>query len=71
MKFDVYSNSGKALYNANQIANPNEFDPTRNRIVRGDAGLIPISAIDNYYKDHKNASRPRLVSTWFFFLSLI
>ena len=66
-EIDVYSNSGKALYNANQIANPNEFAQTRNRIVRGDAGLIPLSAIDNYYKDPQNVSRPRLVRLGFSF----
>ena len=64
-EIDVYSNSGKALYNANEIANPNEFAQTRNRILRGDDGLIPLSAIDNYYADPQNVSRPRLVRLGF------
>ncbi len=58
---DVYSNSGKALYNANQVANPKEFQEVRNRITRGDIGLIPLSAVDNYYMNPQNVSRPRLV----------
>jgi outer membrane receptor protein involved in Fe transport len=57
---DVYSNSGKALYNANQIANPREFQEVRRRIGDGDVGLIPISAVDNYYVNPQNVSRPRL-----------
>jgi outer membrane receptor protein involved in Fe transport len=58
---DVYSNSGKALYNANEVANPREFQELRNRINRGDAGLIPVSAIDDYYVNPNNISRPRLL----------
>ncbi len=57
---DVYSNSGQALYNANQVANPREFQEIRNRINRGDAGLIPLSAVDNYFVNPLNVSRPRL-----------
>lgn len=57
---DVYSNSGKALYNANQVANPAEFSEIRRRINRGDVGLIPMSAVDNYYANPQNVSRPRL-----------
>jgi outer membrane receptor protein involved in Fe transport len=57
----VYSNSGKALYNANQVADPTAFQDIRTRITRGDAGLIPLSAIDNYYANPQNLSRPRLV----------
>jgi outer membrane receptor protein involved in Fe transport len=58
---DVYSNSGKALYNANEVANPREFQELKNRISRGDAGLIPVSAVDDYYVNPSNISRPRLV----------
>jgi outer membrane receptor protein involved in Fe transport len=57
----VYSNSGKALYNANQIANPTEFQDIRNRLNRGDVGLIPASAINDYYINPQNLNRPRLV----------
>lgn len=59
-EIDVYSNSGKALYNANQVANPKEFQEIRNRINRGDPGLIPLSAVDEYYVNPQNVSRPRL-----------
>jgi hypothetical protein len=58
---DVYSNSGSALYNANQVANPAEFLGTTQRIDRGDPGLIPREAIDKYYVNPANVSRPRLV----------
>ncbi|MFZ4620212.1 MAG: TonB-dependent receptor [Bacteroidota bacterium] len=58
---DVYSNSGKALYNANQVADPNQFQEIRRRINRGDVGMIPLSAVDNYYVNPQNVSRPRLV----------
>lgn len=58
---DVYSNSGKALYNANLVADPSQFQELRNRINRGDVGLIPLSDIDNYYVNPQNVSRPRLI----------
>ncbi|MBP6672499.1 MAG: hypothetical protein KA247_05090, partial [Bacteroidetes bacterium] len=67
-EIDVYSNSGKALYNANQVANPKEFQEIRRRITRGDVGLIPLSAVDNYYVNPQNVSRPRLVRFGFSFL---
>ncbi len=60
-ELSVYSNSGRALYNADEVANPYQFDQTRSRIVRGDKGMIPLSAIDNYYQNPLNVSRPRLV----------
>lgn len=60
-EISVYSNSGRALYNANQIADPTAFQDIRTRILRGDKGLIPLSAIDNYYADPQNLSRPRLI----------
>ena len=59
-EIDVYSNSGKALYNANLVANPTQFQEMRNRINRGDVGLIPLSAVDNYFVNPQNVSRPRL-----------
>ncbi|MFA6440525.1 MAG: TonB-dependent receptor, partial [Bacteriovoracaceae bacterium] len=62
---DVYSNSGKALYNANEIANPREFQELKNRINAGDPGLIPLSAITDYYVNPSNISRPRLVRVGF------
>ena len=57
---DVYSNTGQALYNANVVANPAEFQEIRNRLNRGDPGLIPLAAVDNYYVNPANVSRPRL-----------
>jgi outer membrane receptor protein involved in Fe transport len=57
----VYTNSGRALYNINQVQNPTLFQNLTNRISRGDPGMVPQSAIDNYYANPANVSRPRLV----------
>lgn len=57
----VYSNSGLALYNANQVADPTQFQEIMNRINRGDPGLIPESAVTNYYINPSNISSPRLI----------
>ncbi len=58
---NVWTNSGRALYSADQVANPHQFDQITSRIQRGDAGLIPMSAIDNYFTSPTNVNRPRLV----------
>lgn len=58
---DVYSNSGRALYNADVVANPTQFNQITSRINKGHAGLIPLEAITNYYIDPMNVSRPRLI----------
>jgi outer membrane receptor protein involved in Fe transport len=57
----VYSNSGRALYNADIVANPTRFNEITRRINNGDPGMIPMSAITNYDKNPNNISRPRLV----------
>ncbi len=57
----VWANSGRALYNIEQTLNPYLFSDLRNRILRGDPGMIPIDAVDNYYANPENVSRPRLV----------
>ena len=57
----VYANSGSALYNVEQTLNPTQYQDVRNRIERGDPGMVPISAIDNYYANPGNLSTPRLV----------
>ncbi|MCK5571805.1 MAG: hypothetical protein KAJ12_03555, partial [Bacteroidetes bacterium] len=57
----VYANSGRALYNIEETTNPTLFKDLRNRINRGDPGMIPISAVDNYYANPSNISRPRLI----------
>lgn len=59
-ELSVYANSGQALYNIEQTTNPTYFDNLRTRINRGDPGMIPISAIDNYYANPSNVSGPRL-----------
>ena len=57
----VYANSGRALYNIAQTLQPELLADLHNRIVRGDAGMVPLNAIDNYYADPGNISTPRLV----------
>ena len=57
----VYANSGRALYNIAQTLQPELLADMHNRIVRGDAGMIPLSGIDNYYANPGNLSTPRLV----------
>jgi outer membrane receptor protein involved in Fe transport len=57
----VWANSGRALYNINQTINPTLFADLRNRILRGDPGMVPLDAVDNYYANPGNVSRPRLV----------
>lgn len=57
----VYANSGRALYNIAQTLQPELLADMHNRIVRGDAGMIPLNAIDNYYANPGNISTPRLV----------
>ncbi len=56
----VYANSGRALYNIEQVLNPTLFADLRNRVLRGDPGMIPISGVDHYYANPANVSRPRL-----------
>ncbi len=61
-ELSVYANSGRALYSIDQVQNPTRFQNLTNRIsLRGDPGMIPQSAIDNYYANPSNVSRPRLV----------
>jgi outer membrane receptor protein involved in Fe transport len=57
----VYANSGRALYNILQTLQPQLLSDMRNRITRGDPGLIPMSAVDNYYANPENIGMPRLV----------
>lgn len=57
----VYANSGRALYNISQTLQPELLSGLRNRIVRGDPGMIPVDGVDNYYANPGNISTPRLV----------
>ena len=57
----VYVNSGRALYNIEQVINPARFSSLRDRISRGQPGLIPMEALDSYYANPGNLSQPRLV----------
>jgi len=57
----VYANSGRALYNISQTLQPELLADVRNRIVRGDPGMIPLNGVDNYYANPGNISTPRLV----------
>lgn len=57
----VYASTGRALYDITQVINPSLLSDLRNRIVRGDPGMIPLKAVDGYYADPGNISTPRLV----------
>jgi outer membrane receptor protein involved in Fe transport len=57
----VYENSGRALYSIDEVQNPSRFGNMNNRIARGDPGMVPQSAINEYYANPANVSRPRLV----------
>jgi hypothetical protein len=57
----VYANSGRALYNISQTLQPELLADIRNRIVRGDPGMIPLNGVDNYYANPGNISTPRLI----------
>ncbi|MDG7050834.1 MAG: hypothetical protein JRZ94_06505 [Nitrososphaerota archaeon] len=62
---DVYGTSGRALYDANEQANADRFNDIKTRIISGHQGMIPLSAIDNFYADPTRVSRPRLVRIGF------
>jgi hypothetical protein len=55
----VWANSGRSLYNADEERTRTNLDDIRNRILRGDNGMVPISTIDNYYKRSEWLSAPR------------
>jgi outer membrane receptor protein involved in Fe transport len=57
----VYANSGRALYNISQTLQPELLSDIRNRIGRGDPGMIPRNGVDNYYANPGNISAPRLI----------
>jgi outer membrane receptor protein involved in Fe transport len=57
----VYANSGRALYNISQTLQPELLADIRNRIERGDPGMIPLNGVDNYYANPGNISTPRLI----------
>ncbi len=56
----VYASSGKALSNVEQVLNANQFNDLRNRINRGDQGMIDASYLDQYYSNRpERVNRPR------------
>ncbi|MGH2569386.1 MAG: TonB-dependent receptor plug domain-containing protein, partial [Bacteroidota bacterium] len=57
----VYANSGRALYNIEETNNPFQFQDLTRRITRGDPGMIPLDAVENYYSNPGNLNSPRLV----------
>ncbi len=54
----VYASSGRALTNVEEKLSAVQFNDLRNRIERGDAGMIPESAIDNYYYSRPERLNP-------------
>lgn len=62
----VYSLSGRALYNPTVVLSPEAFNDIRNRISRGDEGLISMEQVDNYYSQRpQNVGSPREVRIGF------
>lgn len=62
----VYASSGKALSNVEQTLNSYEFKDLKNRILRGDPGLVSYDEVNNYYGNRpQNVSRPREVRVGF------
>ena len=62
----VYTSSGRALSNVEQVQNSLEFKNLKDRITRGDAGLVPLSQIENYYSQRPDrVNRPREVRLGF------
>ena len=62
----VYASSGKALSNVEQELNANQFNDLRDRISRGDPGIIDVSNLDQYYSQRpENVNRPREVRLGF------
>ncbi|MBI3111090.1 MAG: TonB-dependent receptor [Ignavibacteriales bacterium] len=57
----VYANSGRSLHNIEETVNPARFTDLRNRIRRGDVGMLPAESLDRYYANPANVSTPRLV----------
>ena len=57
----VYANSGRALYNIDGDHESDALQRSSPENYRGDPGMIPISAVDNYYANPANLSAPRLV----------
>ena len=62
----VYASSGRALSNVEQIQNSLEFQNLKDRINRGDPGLVPLNQIENYYSQRPDrVNRPREVRLGF------
>lgn len=65
-EYSVYSSSGRALSNVEQVQNAVSFTDIRNRITRGDKGLFGIGQIDNYYSQRpERVGAPRQVRLGF------
>lgn len=62
----VYASSGRALSNVEQIQNALEFQNLKDRIKKGDPGLVPLSQMENYYSQRPDrVNRPREVRLGF------
>jgi outer membrane receptor protein involved in Fe transport len=57
----VYASTGRALYDITSTLQPELLADLRNRIARGDPGMIPMRAVDNYYARAGNLNAPRLI----------
>lgn len=61
----VWSSSGRALSNVEESANANAFNYLRGLIRNGEAGLIPMEQLDDYYKRVEWLNSPREVRLGF------
>jgi outer membrane receptor protein involved in Fe transport len=62
----VYASSGKALSNVEQELNANQFNDLKNRINRGDAGMISTEYLNQYYSNRfERVNMPREVRMGF------
>ena len=57
----VFASSGRALFSISETTDPDRFDDLRNRIERGDVGLISPEVLDNFFADPRALSTPRLI----------
>lgn len=63
---NVYASSGEALSNVEEQLNANQFNDLRNRISRGDQGMIDPLYLDQYYSLRpERVNRPREVRLGF------
>lgn len=65
-ELSVYASTGRALKSIDEAVNPLLFNDIKNRILRGDPGLMSINEINGYYTNRpERVNRPREVRLGF------